>query len=124
VDTVLGIATSTASVAAHLHDRGLLLGDLYAHNILHHPDGRCVITDFGGATLLPVGDGLMMQTMERIEVRAFGILLEELLYRCVTPAGEEAAIGALWALQARCVAPPAARPHFAEVMAALQSIVR
>ncbi|HSI62185.1 MAG TPA: leucine-rich repeat-containing protein kinase family protein [Candidatus Saccharimonadia bacterium] len=123
VDTVHGIASSTASVASHLHEHGLMLGDLYAHNILHHPDGRCRITDFGGATFLPAGNNQMSEALERIEVRAFGILLEELLARCTAGAGDTRFVDTMRELQKECQGPPAERPLFKHVESVLKSIV-
>jgi hypothetical protein len=121
--TAHGIALSAASVGAHLHARGLMLGDLYAHNILHHDDGRCSITDFGGATFLPQGDLGLKHALERLEVRAFGILLEELLDRCTANPPEAGAVDTLRSLQAQCQGTPAERPLFADIQRSLESIV-
>jgi hypothetical protein len=117
------IALSAASACAHLHARGLMLGDLYAHNILHHEDGRCRITDFGGATFVPQGDPGLKHALERLEVRAFGILLEELVDRCTADAVASDALGRMRTLQAQCQGPPAERPLFADIRTLLESIV-
>ena len=69
------IARGIASAAAHLHSRGLLHGDLYAHNILHTDQGHALIGDFGAASFYPSGDA----ALQRLDVRAFGCLLEELV---------------------------------------------
>lgn len=121
--TAHGIALSAASVGTHLHARGLMLGDLYAHNILHHEDGRCFITDFGGATFLPQGDLGLKHALERLEVRAFGILLEELLERCTAHAAETGAVDKMRSLQAQCQGTPSERPLFADIQRLLASIV-
>jgi hypothetical protein len=82
-------------------------GDLYAHNILHDGAGGALLGDFGAASFHPAP---MAAALERIEVRAFGCLLEELLARCGIDDP------ALQALQARCVQPAVAlRPGFAEI---------
>lgn len=73
---ILRIAQGIASVAAHLHDRGILHGDLYAHNILVNASGDAVLSDFGAASFYPIG-----APWEYLEVRAFGCLLEDLLDR-------------------------------------------
>jgi serine/threonine protein kinase len=121
--TAHGIALGVASVGAHLHARGLMLGDLYAHNILHHDDGRCRVTDFGGATFVPQGASGLKHALERLEVRAFGILLEELLDRCMADAANSESLVRMRTLQAQCQGIPVQRPLFANIQALLESIV-
>jgi hypothetical protein len=79
---ILKIAQGIASAAAHLHDRGISHGDLYAHNILVNRSGKPVLSDFGAASLYQPGSELGLK-LEQLEVRAFGCLLEDLLYRCL-----------------------------------------
>jgi len=78
---VLRIAQGTAFAVSHLHQRGILHGDLYAHNLLVDPSGQTLLSDFGAASFFdpetPRGQALI-----RLESRAFGYLLEELLARC------------------------------------------
>ena len=115
-DRALRIARAAAGAAAHLHARGMIHGDLYAHNILWDGTaGEAVLSDFGAASGLPPGnEGAALQ---RIEVRAWGVLLGELLDRC---APEPAAIDDLRSLEDACVQPdPRARPSMAEVSQAL-----
>ncbi len=119
--TALRMARGIASAAAQLHARGILHGDLYAHNILWDGQGDCLLGDFGAASFLPPGDDAQARALQRIEVCAFGHLLEELLARC-RPANAEdrAALASLRDLQERCVlSEPAARPVFAEIVSAL-----
>lgn len=109
--TVQRMATGIASVCRHLHARGINHGDLYAHNILWTENGECLLGDFGAAAFYP--DQQAGQTLERIEVRAFGILLGEWLERCDASEDQTAP---LRALQTQCVQPDAtARPDFASV---------
>ena len=116
----LGIARGIASAVGQLHGRGINHGDLYAHNILYHPDGRVLLGDFGAASFVPPGDAGLAAALERIELRAFGCLLEELASHC--PSAPALTAG-LVALAHRCLAPePAARPSFAEVEAALAGL--
>lgn len=79
--TILRIAQGVAAAAAHLHGRGVMHGDLYAHNILTDPSGRCILSDFGAATVYAPSQATTRQGLENLEVRAFGCLLEELLVR-------------------------------------------
>lgn len=66
----------------HLHARGIVHGDLYAHNILCNPaSGHALLSDFGAAMLT---DGLPAATVERlqaIEWRAFAYLQDEIRLR-------------------------------------------
>ncbi|VTU37940.1 leucine-rich repeat-containing protein kinase family protein [Variovorax sp. PBL-E5] len=120
----LRMACGIASATAQLHARGILHGDLYAHNILWDGAGHCLLGDFGAASFLPRGDDAQARALQRIEVRAFGCLVEELAARCRPGDGDEddATRALLADLQARCLqAEPAARPAFAEIVSALNA---
>lgn len=113
----LRIARRVAAAVDHLHGRALLHGDLYAHNILWDgATGEAVLSDFGAACFLPQGnDG----ALGRIEARAFGLLLDELLDRAPDEAGEPTV---LREIRDRCLQPrPAWRPSMAEVARALDA---
>jgi Protein tyrosine and serine/threonine kinase/Leucine rich repeat len=107
----LRIARGMAAVGAHLHAQGILHGDLYAHNILVRPqDGYALLGDFGAASFFEPATE-QATALQRLEVRAFGCLLEELLNQCTEPVPES-----LWDLQRRCGQPDtAARPLFADI---------
>ena len=114
----LAMAARIASAAAQLHARGMLHGDLYGHNILHDGDGAALLGDFGAASF--VGNGAQAPALERIEVRAFGILLEEWLDRCAPV--DPAALRPWRDLQQRCQQEAVARrPAFGEIAAALST---
>ena len=114
----LAMAGRIASAAAQLHARGMLHGDLYGHNILHDSGGAALLGDFGAASF--VGTGAQASALERVEVRAFGILLEEWLDRC-EPA-DPAAVRPWRDLQQRCQQETVAlRPAFGEIAAALST---
>jgi hypothetical protein len=80
--SALGIAYGMASAARHLHEQGIMHGDLYAHNILYGGHGRALLGDFGAASFYAPGDRNTGLALQRLEVRAYGCLLEELLERC------------------------------------------
>ena len=119
----LRLAHGIAAAARHLHAQGITHGDLYAHNILHLADGTALLGDFGAASPVDRGDAAQALALERIEVRAFGCLLEELLTRC-HPVDEAAETSQVLAeLQARCADEiPERRPSFAEIEAVLLSL--
>jgi len=109
----LSIARAVASAGAHLHGNGILHGDLYAHNLLVNDAGHCLLGDFGAASFFDPRSA-QGQALQRIEARAFGCVLEELLERC------DEAPERLWQLQRACVAPNMAeRPDFPAILQTL-----
>ena len=123
LETALRIAQGIASATAHLHAQGILHGDLYAHNILNTPTGEALLGDFGAACFFAPEDVATATTLQQLEARAFGCLLEELLTHC--PEADEApeASATLWDLQRRCVQPQvAARPLFGEIARVLEGL--
>jgi hypothetical protein len=120
--TVLHMARSIAAALAHLHQRGVLHGDVYAHNILWNPaTGDAMLSDFGAATLLPLDQPHVCRALMALEVRAFGCLLEELLAHA-EPVQRDApalatAMQKLVALKQTCLSDdPSARPGMRDVM--------
>ena len=107
---VIAIAHGIASAAQHLHARALMHGDLYAHNILLSGQ-RVLLGDFGAASFTSQHSPEHAQALQRVEVRAFGYLLEELLARCSDL--DNAACRPLLALRDACLDElPARRPGF------------
>ncbi len=121
------LASGMASAAAHLHAQGILHGDFYAHNILYTAAGESLLGDFGAACFFAPTDQVLAPALQRLEVRAFACLLEELLIHC--PASEQLpAFAQAWSdLQRRCMQlAVAARPLFAEIrqeLAAMQLLI-
>jgi hypothetical protein len=119
-DALLRLARGIASAARHLHSRGILHGDLYAHNILHTGAGDALLGDFGAASLFDAG-GRQAAALQKLEVRAFGLLLGELVARCDSACSDHPARAAMLAslaeLRDACIQPaPAARPFFDEIV--------
>jgi hypothetical protein len=113
VDAALRLTRGIASAAMHLHARGIMHGDLYGHNILHDAAGAALLGDFGAASLFD-RRGDVALALQRLEVRAFGVLLGELIDRCDAPMDVPEAVSAV---QEDCMqADPARRPLFAEVV--------
>ena len=113
----LRIARDIASAMRHLHARGILHGDLYAHNILWNAQGGGLLGDFGAAWMTGALEPAQAGALQRLEMRAFGCLLEELLARCSDVPPEPMA-----ALKDRCMqADVAERPLFDEALLLLQN---
>jgi hypothetical protein len=75
---LLKMAKSIASVCAQLHSKGINHGDLYAHNILVNKTADCILGDFGAASFYNV-NSVLAHTIERVEIRAFGCLIEDIV---------------------------------------------
>lgn len=115
----LAMAAGIADALAHLHERGLTHGDLYAHNLLHDGRGRVRLGDFGAASFLASVPAPQAARLRALDVRALGCLLEELLGRC----GDEAAPDAVATLAHACLqAEVAQRPSARDVVQALRAL--
>ncbi|MGU5696469.1 leucine-rich repeat-containing protein kinase family protein [Aeromonas allosaccharophila] len=117
VPDALAMAHGIASVAGHLHRAGIMHGDLYGHNILFargsDAPARALLGDFGAASLYERSNRERAVGLERLEVRAFGCLLEELLAHCDT---QGSSLDGLHQLKAACLSElPADRPDFAYI---------
>lgn len=113
----LQIASGIADAVAQLHARGILHGDLYAHNILRN-GGEALLGDFGAASFFDTRDSTSASALQRIEARAFGCLLEELVARC-----DGSASAGLDDLRSHCLnETPAARPTFIQIAATLATL--
>lgn len=124
LDTTLRIAHGVASAARHLHAAGIQHGDLYAHNMLHDGQGKILLGDFGAASPLPEDDTDLAEALQRIEVRAFACLLEELMERTIDIPPEASAIyTTLNRLKTSGLQEnPAARPTLSEITHQIEAL--
>ncbi|AYL99544.1 leucine-rich repeat-containing protein kinase family protein [Mucilaginibacter celer] len=83
VNQVLKIVSTIASVAEHLHSNGIMHSDLYAHNTLIDGEGNTLFGDFGAASFYDKTEKAVAEKLERIEVRAFGCFLDDLIGLCL-----------------------------------------
>ena len=110
----LRVARDVASACAHLHGRGLLHGDLYAHNVLTDSQGRSLFGDFGAASPLDVLPPPLAKRSVRMESRAFGCLLDDLGSR-IAPE-DNALKTSLLGLRDACWSPdPGTRPDLVTI---------
>ncbi|MEW6341932.1 MAG: leucine-rich repeat-containing protein kinase family protein [Pseudomonadota bacterium] len=121
----LRISHGIAAAASHLHEQGIMHGDLYAHNILHCGEGRALLGDFGAASFYEAEDPTLASLLQRIEVRAFACLLEELIERCDPHNASTGAIDALLQLKNACLNEDVfARPSFEQIKRTLSALAK
>ncbi len=75
----LKILEAMADAATHMHAHGIMHGDFYAHNIMIDADANSILGDFGGASYFEPERVEERNALERLEVRALGYLIEEML---------------------------------------------
>jgi len=123
VEKCKSILLGIAAAATHLHERGISHGDLYAHNILIDDKGHALLGDLGAATIYGK-ENEVRGSLERMEIFAFGHLIEDLLGLVERKIDEESVMGekdayvveGLNLLHWKCTDPVVgARPSFAEV---------
>ncbi|ANB75249.1 leucine-rich repeat-containing protein kinase family protein [Paraburkholderia phytofirmans] len=121
--SALRIAYGIASAACHLHRQGVMHGDLYAHNILHGGQGRALLGDFGAASFYAADDRDLSAALQRLEVRAYGCLLEELIDRCDWLDADADLAAKLVALKENCLSEDiGSRPLFDKITSVLRQL--
>lgn len=78
-EQIAKIVADFASATHHLHQQGVSHGDLYAHNTLVNEECDILISDFGAASDCKTLPADQRANMEKVEVRALGCLLDDLL---------------------------------------------
>jgi hypothetical protein len=130
VEKCKSILLGIAAAATHLHERGIAHGDLYAHNILIDDKGHALLGDFGAATIYG-RESEVAGAIERMEVLAFGHLVEDLLGLVERSVDDEGVMGEkdafvveeLNLLHWRCTNPVVEeRPGFKEVYEVLSGL--
>lgn len=121
--TAIRIAQGVASAARQLHRQGIMHGDLYAHNILHCAQGHALLGDFGAASMFAPDETRLTERLQRIEIRAFGCLLEELIAHSDLPASSSQQLEVLHSLKDACLsADVLSRPDFETVTQAFEAL--
>lgn len=75
------VSRAVDDVLCHVHDRGLLHGDLYAHNLLVDGQWNAMLSDFGAASFLAFDDRSRREALQMVDRRALQVLKNELSQR-------------------------------------------
>lgn len=120
----LEILKGMANAALHMHERGIMHGDFYAHNIMIDKNNNSILGDFGGASYYEKEDLEIGDNLEQLEVRAFGCLIEELLYLSKEDDKDIKIRDSLLKLQMLCLNEvPKNRPLFKQISKQLNEIM-
>ena len=124
LDFVVKVASGVASALEAMHARGIIHGDVYAHNVLADFEGNSVLCDYGAACYYPRAGAL---SYEGHEARAFGFLLRDLLTRMdIGFENMDAALDAqkqmLLMVQQSTTGVPADRPRMSAISRKLKSL--
>lgn len=76
------IVSQMEDVFAHLHKNQVCHGDLYAHNTLYDVEGNIIFGDFGAATRYQMLTPDQQLNVKKIEHRALGHFINDLLSVC------------------------------------------
>jgi hypothetical protein len=107
-----------AAACRHLHGKGIAHGDIYAHNAKVDAAGHVILGDFGAASFY---NPLESKDRERLDVRAFGCLVDDLLNHR-DPSVRHNDIADLRQLQQACMHEDiASRPTFPEICATFEA---
>lgn len=99
---IVSVLRAVADVSSSLHNNGILHGDLYAHNTLINNTGHTIFGDFGAATYYERASE-NSKSLERLDVRAFGNLMDDLLNHLHTEERQLPAVHELHLLKKICL---------------------
>ncbi|KAK4240074.1 leucine-rich repeat-containing protein 28 [Achaetomium macrosporum] len=107
IRTALAMLTGLANVMTFLHARGIAHGHLIKERIIASADnGHAMLADFATATIYGRGPaGEYHESIEKIEVRAFGLLLGDVLEFAKCDEADAAVERELRRLYERCMDP-------------------
>jgi len=120
----INILQGVTSAAIHMHERGIIHGDLYAHNIMINDTGKSILGDFGGASYYEPKKVEMRAGLERLEVRALGYLIEEMLLLSINDTANLSQRNRLTKLKETCLSENhTQRPLFKAVYQEITNII-
>ncbi|MBC7694658.1 MAG: protein kinase [Burkholderiales bacterium] len=115
------IAFQTASVLKQLHSRGIMHGDLYAHNIMIDSAANTLLGDFGAATMYD-SSSPQNNIHEKLDVRAFACLLDDMIKRLDPDEIKHNVIESFKSLRSDCFNENvSSRPSFNEILEKIDS---
>lgn len=121
---LLAWSQQLAAVLAHLHQKDILHGDLYAHNIMIRQDEHLLLGDFGAATALNRLPLWQQQQAKSLEIRAFGYFLADLLALLPPSQGKTPLATQFEQIMLQCFATePTERPTAEQLRVFLQQLV-
>lgn len=119
---VLHVLKAIAQVCVELHANGIMHGDLYAHNTMINDKGHTIFGDFGAATAYNKHRSVS-SSLERLEVRAFGNLVDDLLNHLHPEEKNSETLRKLHDLRKICLLEEVLlRPDFAHISSLLHSL--
>ena len=123
LDSILRILMNICSAIEHLHSREIIHGDLYAHNTLvDKRNFNILFGDFGAATIYKSNSNVV-ENIIRIETRAFGCLMDDLLQRVYETEKVSEAYKSLMKIKLKCLENEVlARPDFANINNGLATV--
>ncbi|APW64350.1 hypothetical protein LPB137_00150 [Poseidonibacter parvus] len=120
----LKILQEIANASFHMHERGIMHGDFYAHNIMIDKNYNSILGDFGAASYYELEEIEIKNALEKIEVRAFGCLIQELLSLCKENLSNKEIRDYLIKLQNKCKNEVIEkRPLFKEILKILNNLL-
>lgn len=116
LNDIVYICHQLANAMSHMHSNNISHGDVYAHNIMINKKADMLFGDFGAATNLAPLTGIQKIAFEKIEVRAFGCVLDDLLNHLHTGDKDKLDATALSLLKDLCMQETVQlRPNFKQV---------
>ena len=110
------ILQAAASIGKHLHSKGILHGDFYAHNTLINANNEILMGDFGAASLYNTNNKSLAESLEKIEVLAWACMLEDLLLNLYKEEINHTLVNALNTIKEKAMQPIVNnRPSFKEL---------
>jgi len=123
LNNIIKIGLSLADTMAHMHSNDVSHGDVYAHNIMINENAEMLFGDFGAATNLAPLTHAQKIAFEKIEVRAFACVLDDLLNHLDSADEKSLDATAVKLLRDMCLqGTPALRPSFEEIKADLNTL--